>query len=92
MRERGWEIAIGNVELRIETDGSVDLDNVHIIDMTRLQSALTALASEKPIPKLHLQVDHDKVLRFENVGAIILIVQKAGLKIGMTGYLTEPAN
>jgi hypothetical protein len=92
MLGRGWEIASGDVELEIEPDGSVDLDRVHLTDMTKLQFALMDLATEKPRPKLKLHVDHDGIVSFEKVGVVILVIQKSGLTVGRVGVVTKPPN
>jgi biopolymer transport protein ExbD len=82
--------APARVDLRVEVDGSVDMDGTHFTNDAKLQAAMVILAAKKPRPQLLLHADNG--VRFERLGHVLLLMQKTGLSMGKVGFLTEPRN
>jgi biopolymer transport protein ExbD len=77
------------VRVRVQQDGSVYLGETRYSDDTKLQTALAALAKEKPAPEFH--VTADKTVRFESIGKVFMLMQRAGIA-GKIGFITAPRN
>ncbi len=75
-----------NINLTITEDGRIYWDTRRIADAQTLLEGLKPYAVLEPQPEVHIRGDRET--RYENVGRVIVAVQKAGiLKIG---FISNP--
>ena len=74
------------VVLKLEDNGSVDLDGEHITDRAKIVTSLKELLARKPPPEIVIQTP--KNVRFENVGRLIMLMREAG--VPKIGIITQP--
>jgi biopolymer transport protein ExbD len=75
-----------NINLSVDTEGRIYWETRRIADAQVLMEGLKAYAVLEPQPEVHIRGDTET--RFENMGRVIVAVQRAGiLKIG---FITNP--
>jgi biopolymer transport protein ExbD len=75
-----------NINLTVDEEGRIYWNTSRIADAHTLLEGLKPYAVLEPQPEVHIRGDRET--RYENIGAVIVAVQRAGiLKIG---FITNP--
>lgn len=75
-----------NITLAVDKEGHVFWNDLRMPDNNALLERLKSVAVQKPQPEVHVRAD--KNVRYEYVGRVIVVAQRAG--ITKVGFITEP--
>lgn len=77
-----------DIVIAVNSEGDVFWNNVKVSGKEELLAKLRAAGPLKPQPEVHIR--GDQVARYESVGRVVALCQKAG--IVKVAFITDPAN
>jgi biopolymer transport protein ExbD len=75
-----------NVEISIDREGGVYWNAQHLADHAALVERVAALATREPQPEVHVR--GDEATRYAEVGRVMLVCQRAGIR--KVSFVTQP--
>jgi len=75
-----------NINISVDRDGSIYWNDAKVPDLPALYEKMKEVAVKDPQPEVHIRGDSNA--RYEFVGRVVFICQKAG--IVKVGFITEP--